>query len=212
MGVSRLNGVAILSRSWYISTSGLTAAILNFRFPVTLDSMADGDIEFPDPANIVVAFGILFLCVIDAEIRLVEYVGILRIKQLWFYWNWHHGKKYISRTLKDIWSPFSTKCASTYWRGKPESAKNYSAAKKSSTVKNIGWRRGKPQPQPHPHPFGIRGLKAEHSSIIEISRNPRFRLENRKNIGGSCNLDKHWDINAVQRLHLCFSTEWCNQH
>jgi hypothetical protein len=47
--------------------------------------MADGDIEFPDPANIVVAFGILFLCVIDAEIRLVEYVGILRIKQLWFY-------------------------------------------------------------------------------------------------------------------------------
>ena len=53
--------------------------MLNFRLPVTSDSIADGGIEFPDPKNMGVAFGILFLCVMDAEIRLVEYVGKLRI-------------------------------------------------------------------------------------------------------------------------------------
>jgi len=67
-----------------ISTSGLTAAILNFQLLVKLDSIADGNIEFPDPENILVAFVILFLSVVDAEISLVEYIGKLRIKHVRF--------------------------------------------------------------------------------------------------------------------------------
>ena len=57
---------------------------MNFQLPVKSDSIADGDIEFPDPENRGVAFRIMFVCVIDAEIRLVEYVGKLRIKHLRF--------------------------------------------------------------------------------------------------------------------------------
>ena len=40
MGVSRWNGVAILYRSWHISTSGITAAILDFRRPITVFGIA----------------------------------------------------------------------------------------------------------------------------------------------------------------------------
>ena len=57
---------------------------MNFQLPVKSDSIADGDIEFPDPENMEVAFGIVFLCVMDAEIRLEEYVGKLRLKYLRF--------------------------------------------------------------------------------------------------------------------------------
>ena len=51
MGVSRWNGVAILSRGRDISTSGLTAAILYVRLPVTSGDIRNSAIEFRDPEN-----------------------------------------------------------------------------------------------------------------------------------------------------------------
>ena len=54
------------------------AAILDFRIPVTSYSIPIDAIGFPVPENMGVAFGISFLCVTDAEIRLVKYVGKLR--------------------------------------------------------------------------------------------------------------------------------------
>jgi len=57
---------------------------LDFRLPVTPDNIANDGIKFPDPENMRVAFGMSFLCVVDAEIRLVKYVGKLRIKHVRF--------------------------------------------------------------------------------------------------------------------------------
>ena len=51
METSRCNGGAILSRSWDISTSGLAAAILERRLPVTSVSIRNGAIELLDPEN-----------------------------------------------------------------------------------------------------------------------------------------------------------------
>ena len=45
------------------------AAILNFSLPVSRWSLPDSAIEFPDPENMGVAVGILFLGAVDPEIR-----------------------------------------------------------------------------------------------------------------------------------------------
>ena len=47
----------------------ITAAILDFRLPVTSDDIRNSAVEFLDPENGGVAVGILFLSVIGAEIR-----------------------------------------------------------------------------------------------------------------------------------------------
>jgi hypothetical protein len=59
-------------------------AILDFRLPVTSYSIPIDAIGFPVPENMGVAFGISFLCATDAVIRLVKYVGKLRLKNLLF--------------------------------------------------------------------------------------------------------------------------------
>ena len=53
---------------------------MDFRLPATSDSIPVGAIEFPDPKNMGVAFGISVLCVMDAEILLVKHVGKLQLK------------------------------------------------------------------------------------------------------------------------------------
>ena len=68
MGVSRWNGVAILSRSQDIRITSLLAAILDFRLPVTSDSIRNSAIEFLDPENRGVAVGIFILSIIEPEI------------------------------------------------------------------------------------------------------------------------------------------------
>ena len=60
------------------------AVILDFRLLVISGSIPIVAVEFPDPTNMGVAFGISFLCATDAEIRLVEYVDKLRLKNLPF--------------------------------------------------------------------------------------------------------------------------------
>ena len=60
------------------------AAILDFRLPVTSDIIPIDAVEFPNPKNMGVAFGILFLCVMDAEILLVKHVGKLQLTNLRF--------------------------------------------------------------------------------------------------------------------------------
>ena len=67
-GVSRWNGVAILSRSWDISTSGLAAAIFKNRLPVTSDSIRNGAIELLDPKNGGFAVGTALLSCLETEI------------------------------------------------------------------------------------------------------------------------------------------------
>ena len=52
VGVSRWNGVAIWSRSGDMSTSGLAAAIFDFRLPVTSGSIRNNAIELLDPENV----------------------------------------------------------------------------------------------------------------------------------------------------------------
>ena len=49
METSRCNGAAILSKSWDKSTSGLAAAILKNRLPVTSGSIRNRAIELLDP-------------------------------------------------------------------------------------------------------------------------------------------------------------------
>ena len=49
-GVSRCNGVTIVSTRDII-TSGLTAAILNIRFPLTTGGIRNSPIEFLNPEN-----------------------------------------------------------------------------------------------------------------------------------------------------------------
>ena len=70
MGVSRWNGVAILSSGWDISTSGLTAAILYFRLPVTPSGISNSAIEFLDPEIGGLAVGTALLSCLEAEIYL----------------------------------------------------------------------------------------------------------------------------------------------
>ena len=68
---SRWHGVSILSRSGDISTSGLAAAILNYRHPLTSGSIRNSTIDVLDPENMVIAVGISLLCILEAEIRLM---------------------------------------------------------------------------------------------------------------------------------------------
>ena len=51
METSRCNGAAILYRSWDMSTSGLAAAILKNRLPVTSGSIRSSAIVLLDPEN-----------------------------------------------------------------------------------------------------------------------------------------------------------------
>ena len=67
-------------------------------------------------------------------------------------------KKYISRTLKDIWSPFSPACATMYRWGTPTSAKKYSEAKQVILKKLGGVGSGSPS-------FGSRGLSLQQGKI-----------------------------------------------
>ena len=67
-GCSIWNFVPIPSTSWDLSTSGLDAAILDFRLPVLSDSIQATCIDLPDPKNMGLAFGISFLSHLQAEI------------------------------------------------------------------------------------------------------------------------------------------------
>ena len=66
----------------------------------------NGGIEYPDLEKIWIAFGISFLCVNDAEIRLMCNFYKLGMKHLQFSWNWRHGKRNIWRFLKIFESRF----------------------------------------------------------------------------------------------------------
>ena len=68
MGCSRWNGVAILSGSRDISTSGLAAAIFKNRLPVTSDSIRNGAIELLDPENGGLAVERELLSCLEAEL------------------------------------------------------------------------------------------------------------------------------------------------
>ena len=68
METSRCNGAAMLSRSWDISTSGLAAAILKNRLPVTSGSIRVVAIELLDPENGGLAVGTASLSGLEAEI------------------------------------------------------------------------------------------------------------------------------------------------
>ena len=68
METSRCNGAAILSRSWDISSSGLAAAILKNRLPVTSGSIRIIAIELLDPENGGLAVGTASLSGLEAEI------------------------------------------------------------------------------------------------------------------------------------------------
>ena len=64
----RRNGVAILSRSWDINTSGLAAVIFKSRLPVTSGSIRSRAIELLDLENGGLAVGTESLSVLEAEI------------------------------------------------------------------------------------------------------------------------------------------------
>ena len=68
METSRCNGAAILSRSWDISTSGLAAAILKNRLPVTSGSIRVIAVELLDPENGGLAVGTASLSGLEADI------------------------------------------------------------------------------------------------------------------------------------------------
>ena len=51
MGVNRWNGVAILSRTRVISTSGLEAASFKNRLPVISGTIRNSAVGLPDPEN-----------------------------------------------------------------------------------------------------------------------------------------------------------------
>ena len=78
------------------------AAILDFRLPVTSDSITIGPVELPDPKNMWLAFGISFLCVMDAEILLVKHVGKLQLTNLRFSRNLPNGKDFSSQEPSKI--------------------------------------------------------------------------------------------------------------
>jgi len=54
--------------SWYTCYYIISAAILDFWLPVTSRSVTDSTIEQFDPENMRVAFGIVFLASLEAEI------------------------------------------------------------------------------------------------------------------------------------------------
>ena len=88
------------------------AAILDFRLPVTSYSNPIDAIGFPVPKNMGVAFGISFLCATDAEIRLVEYVGKLRLKIFRFPEIDPTGKKlYLKNPQRYLESVYAIMCA-----------------------------------------------------------------------------------------------------
>ena len=58
----------MLYTCWVISISSLEAAILDFRLPLASHSMGNSFIEFVNLENIGIAFEILQLCCIQAEI------------------------------------------------------------------------------------------------------------------------------------------------
>ena len=53
-----------------MGSSGLAAAILDFRLPVTSDGVCNSAIVFLDPENMGVAVGIILLSCLQAEIYL----------------------------------------------------------------------------------------------------------------------------------------------
>jgi len=64
------NCVAIIYIYWYTCNYKLSAAILDFWFPVTSGSVTDSTIEKFDPENTGIAVGILFLVSLEAEMPL----------------------------------------------------------------------------------------------------------------------------------------------
>ena len=68
MGVSRWNGVAILSRTRVITTSGLEAAIFKNRLPVTSVTIRNSAIGLLDPENGGLAVGTALLSCLEAEL------------------------------------------------------------------------------------------------------------------------------------------------
>jgi hypothetical protein len=69
MQVAVENFFAILYRCWNTGTSNLAAAILNIWLPVSIWSLSDGIIEYPDSKNMQIAVGISLLSCIEAEIQ-----------------------------------------------------------------------------------------------------------------------------------------------
>ena len=65
----RRNFASISSGSWYISISGLEAAILDFPLPVLLDSSPSSAFDMPNPKNVRVDADILCLATIEAKIH-----------------------------------------------------------------------------------------------------------------------------------------------
>ena len=53
-----------------MGSSGLAAAILDFRLPVTSDGVCNGAVVFLDPENMGAAVGIILLSCLQAEICL----------------------------------------------------------------------------------------------------------------------------------------------
>ena len=66
-GVSRCNGVIIVSTRDII-TSGVTAAILNIRFPLTSGGIRNSPFEFLDPDNGGLVFGTALISSLEADI------------------------------------------------------------------------------------------------------------------------------------------------
>ena len=66
-GVSRWNGITIFS-SRDIITSGITAAILDIRLPLTSGGIRNSHIEFLYPENRGLALGTALISSLEAEI------------------------------------------------------------------------------------------------------------------------------------------------
>jgi len=60
----------VLLSFYYTCNYNISAAILDFRLPVSSGSVTDSIIENFEPENMVVAVGILFLASLEAEIPL----------------------------------------------------------------------------------------------------------------------------------------------
>jgi len=70
---SRRNFVYVSPRSWYISISGLEAAILDFPLPVWSDSIWTCPILMLDLKSVGLAVGISFLSHLEADLLLVPF-------------------------------------------------------------------------------------------------------------------------------------------
>ena len=75
MGVSRWNGVAIMSTRRDISNSGLEAAILKNRLPVTSGTIRKSSIGLLDPEKGGLAVGTASLSCLGAEIKYFWFGG-----------------------------------------------------------------------------------------------------------------------------------------